>query len=181
MCSGTDNTPETLTRREIIRETGGINLFYFILGKTQQIHTFYGPCRLETILNNAQDADGLGMMIINSITKGKAVEKIEGDRVVFRSAAYKNLQIWHLEYHFSHSPTPGFNYKPRYWNPEKKFEERIKQSRKRWLPKTERRQALYSRRVHQGIVPASPRGRAPLSRPSKRSFVPLLLFHWLWS
>ncbi|HOO68951.1 MAG TPA: amino acid ABC transporter ATP-binding protein [Bacteroidales bacterium] len=83
MCLGTDNTPQTLTRREIIRETGGINLFISYSEKTQQIHTrFTAHARLETILNNAQDADGLGMMIINGITKGKAVEKIEGDRVV---------------------------------------------------------------------------------------------------
>lgn len=83
MCLGTDNTPQTLTRREILRETGGINLFISYSEKTQQIHTrFTAHARLETILNNAQDADGLGMMIINGITKGKAVEKIEGDRVV---------------------------------------------------------------------------------------------------
>jgi len=83
MCLGTDNTPQTLTRREIIRETGGINLFISYSEKTQQIHTrFTAHARLETILNNAQDADGLGMMIINGITKGKAVEKTEGEHVV---------------------------------------------------------------------------------------------------
>ncbi|MDD2329760.1 MAG: amino acid ABC transporter ATP-binding protein [Bacteroidales bacterium] len=83
MCLGTDNTPQTLTRREILRETGGINLFISYSEKTQQIHTrFTAHARLNTILNNAQDADGLGMMIINGITKGKAVEKTEGEHVV---------------------------------------------------------------------------------------------------
>jgi len=83
MCLGTDNTPQTLTRREILRETGGINLFISYSEKTKQIHTrFTAHARLATILNNSQDTDGLGMMIINGITKGKAAEKIEGDRVV---------------------------------------------------------------------------------------------------
>jgi polar amino acid transport system ATP-binding protein len=83
MCLGTDNNPQTLTRREILRETGGIALFISYSEKTEQIHTrFTAHARLETILNSSRDADGLGMMIINGITKGKTVEKIEGERVV---------------------------------------------------------------------------------------------------
>ena len=83
LCMGTDKSPETLSRREILRETGGITLFISYSEKTKQIHTrFTANARLKTILNSAGDTDGLGVMIINGITKGNAVEKMEGDRVI---------------------------------------------------------------------------------------------------
>jgi len=83
LCMGTDNSPQTVRRREILRETGGIALFISYSEKNKQIHTrFTANARLETILNKQQDPDGLGMMIINGITKGKAVEKTEEERVV---------------------------------------------------------------------------------------------------
>jgi hypothetical protein len=53
-------------------------LFISYSEKNKQIHTrFTANARLETILNKKQDPDGLGMMIINGITKGKAVEKLK--------------------------------------------------------------------------------------------------------
>ena len=83
LCLGTDNQPETLSRRELIRQTGGILLFVSYAEKTNQINVrFSADARLETILNSARDEDGLGMMIINGLTAGQVNERTEGDRLI---------------------------------------------------------------------------------------------------
>ena len=82
-CLGTDNQPETLSRRELIRQTGGILLFVSYAEKTNQINVrFSADARLETILNSARDEDGLGMMIINGLTAGQVNERTAGDRII---------------------------------------------------------------------------------------------------
>ena len=83
LCLGTDNQPETLSRRELIRQTGGILLFVSYAEKTNQINVrFSADARLETILNSARDEDGLGMMIINGLTAGQVNERTAGDRII---------------------------------------------------------------------------------------------------
>ena len=83
LCLGTDNQPETLSRRELIRQTGGILLFVSYAEKTNQINVrFSADARLETILNSARDEDGLGMMIINGLTAGQVNERTAGDQII---------------------------------------------------------------------------------------------------
>ena len=83
LCLGTDNQPETLKRRELIRQTGGISLFVSYAEKNQQINVrFSADARLGTIINRDRDEDGLGMMIINGLTAGQVNERTEGDRLI---------------------------------------------------------------------------------------------------
>ncbi|NLH23331.1 MAG: amino acid ABC transporter ATP-binding protein [Bacteroidales bacterium] len=83
LCLGTDKQSETLSRRELIRQTGGVSLFVSYAEKTQQINVrFSADARLGTIINSARDEDGLGMMIINGLTAGQVNERTEGDRLI---------------------------------------------------------------------------------------------------
>ncbi|HHV04021.1 MAG: amino acid ABC transporter ATP-binding protein [Bacteroidales bacterium] len=83
LCMGTDGHPDTVRRRELIRETGGITLYVSYAEKTNRIIIrFAAGVGLGTILNNAQDEDGLGMMIINGLTAGQAKETCEGNRII---------------------------------------------------------------------------------------------------
>ncbi|MDD4919211.1 MAG: amino acid ABC transporter ATP-binding protein [Bacteroidales bacterium] len=83
LCLGTDNQPETLRRRELIRQSGGVSLFVSYSEKSQQINVrFSADARLGTIINSARDEDGLGMMIVNGLTAGQVNERTEGDRLV---------------------------------------------------------------------------------------------------
>lgn len=83
LCLGTDNQPETLRRRELVRQSGGVSLFVSYSEKSQQINVrFSADARLGTIINSARDEDGLGMMIVNGLTAGQVNERTEGDRLV---------------------------------------------------------------------------------------------------
>ncbi|MDY0359730.1 MAG: amino acid ABC transporter ATP-binding protein [Bacteroidales bacterium] len=83
LCMGRDGHPGTESRRDLIRETGGIGLFVSYAEKNNAVGIrFTADARLGTILNSAQDEDGLGLMIINGLTGGQAKETREGDRII---------------------------------------------------------------------------------------------------
>ncbi|MDD4655642.1 MAG: amino acid ABC transporter ATP-binding protein [Bacteroidales bacterium] len=75
---------ETTARRDLVRDEGGILLTVSYSEKTNQIITrLTGAASLGTIFNKEADPDGLGVMIINGLTKGEAQERRENGRIIF--------------------------------------------------------------------------------------------------